>query len=460
MNIAILTNFQDFNPGYSLTGIVLDQARMLIRKGDTVHLFVSERFNKESIEFVKQFPEFLSEKLHIHTVVPFGHLIDYSTMINWTEDHKTLSARVASVLSKSFLEAKIEVAFTHDWIFTGWNLPYAGGIRYLSLLQPEIGWLHWVHSVPSVMRDWWTLDSYGPSHYIVFPNKTEAKRVAEQFRVDQSRVLPIPHIKDIRSWYEVCPEVWEFVDNHPNFLQADLIQVYPASSDRLSAKGVDRLIGIFSCWKKKTSSSVCLVIANQWATGRNRKEGIDKYYDIAAKSGMVPMEELIFTSDEKKSFEKGISSRMLRELQLFSNVFIFPTREESFGLVGPEAALAGVVPVLNNSLFMMREVFQNSGLYYDFSSFHNQFEPGQGWENYLEAVALQVYSQISTNPAILAKTYCRQRYNMDFLYQRYYLPHMNFVASNAKKFFPEPRFVDEAMAEVKKIRDAEVKDGL
>ena len=45
MKIGILTNFQDFGPQYSLTQIVLTQAKLLKRYSHDVHLFTCEQFN-------------------------------------------------------------------------------------------------------------------------------------------------------------------------------------------------------------------------------------------------------------------------------------------------------------------------------------------------------------------------------------------------------------------------------
>jgi glycosyltransferase involved in cell wall biosynthesis len=411
MNIAILTNFQDFNPGYSLTGIVEDQVEMLVRHGNKVHLFVCENYNDS---FDKDW------ECEHHRTVPFGHLTDYKSEKDLTPEHVVLSEKVRDVLLSELRKYQIDIVFTHDWVFTGWNLPYARGVKLAGFAMPQVRWLHWVHSVPSQKYDWWKIKEYGRTHKIIFPNGTDAVRVAEAFQGELEDVRIIPHIKDPRSWYWFDSETRRFIDDHPNVLQGDIIQVYPASTDRLESKRIGVLIDIFGAIKQR-GLKVCLVIANQWAAGREEQQPLKPYYNRALKQGLVKDEDFVFTSDwDPERYGTGIPRRVLQELQLLHNLFVFPTREESFGLVGPEAAMSGAFMVLNRNLDMMREVFGNNGLQVDFGSFHNEFKPPH--KEYYRDIAIIILGRMYQNESIRTRTFCRKAYNYDALYIHIYEP--------------------------------------
>lgn len=413
MKIAILTNFGEFVPGYSLTGIVKDQARMLTAHGHEVHLFVSEKYHGESF----------SDDVILEKKVPFGHLVDYHARADLTKKHEMLVSSIRAMCLKEL--PGFDIAFTHDWAFTGWNLPYALGVIAAAKdpLLKDLRWLHWIHSIPTSGYDWWSIREYGPKHRLVYPNKTDAIRVAEAYRGFPKDVKVIPHIKDLRSWFEFGKDTCDFIERYPGVMQADIVQILPASVDRLEAKRVREVILIFKNLKKR-GMSVCLVIANQWATTKQHKESVLHYKMIAKRNGLIPDEEVIFTSDFKKEYEVGIPQRMVRELFQCSNLFIFPTREETFGLVVPEAALAGgVMMVLNKSLAMQVEISGLTCLYFDFGSFHQQFSvPDE--EKYFKDIALLTIARMHRNESIMSKTFMRQHYNWDVLHDKVYAPIM------------------------------------
>lgn len=412
MKFAIFTTFQEFNPGYSLTGIVKDQITMLTREGHEVDLYVSERYNGEEVEGARICP-----------VIPFTHLKDYKTKKDLTSEHAEIVDRMKTLLLDE--GSHYDMIWTHDLVFTGWNMPYALGIQGAAQHPHklvDVRWLHWIHSVPSPMFDWWEIRQYGRFHKLVFPNKSDALRVAEQYRGELSDVEVIPHIKDIRSWNDFSQEAWDFIDDHPMALHADYVQVFPASVDRLRAKKVDDVILIFSKLKRR-GMKVCLIVANQWATGTQQKQDVDQFLKIARRNGLVPGEEVIFTSTWRQpQYDTGIPKRLLRELMSLSNLFIFPTQEESFGLVVPEVSLSsGALMVLNKSLEMQMEISGWTTLYFDFGSYrriHNVTNE----DNYFQGVADVIMYRMQRNESLLHRTFCRKAYNMDRLYHEIYQP--------------------------------------
>jgi hypothetical protein len=422
--IAILTSFADINHGYSLTGIVEDQIRMLTSHDHEVHLFVCTHFKEGEEEKLFDHDPWTWENLTLHKLVPFAHLKDYRKEADLTEDHKKVVKETGDMLQEKLVELGIDLVFTHDFLFTGWNLPY--GLGVLAAVQNPnlhpIAWLHWVHSVPTANFDWWNIRRWGSRHKIIYPNKIDAQRVADQYKCASSYVIPIPHIKDYRSYWEFKENTYKFIETFPEVMNAYITQVYPASTDRLSAKRVDKVMTIFSHFKKDLKMSICLVIANQWATGRARKEDVEGYYKRARIMGLELNKEVIFTSEWDSQYATGIPRSMLRELQLMTNLFIFPTREESFGLVSPEAALSGVVMVHNRSLPMMMEVGGGCGIYAEFGSYEKALQVPGTEKDYYHALAHLIVGRMQRSEVVASKTFNRQRYNWDNLYHRFYLP--------------------------------------
>jgi len=349
-------------------------------------------------------------------------LKDYQTNrleTNFKEcNHKQVVEETKKMLIREL--ADFDIAFTHDWIFQGWFMIYGLGVKGASPFLPKLRWLHWIHSVPTVFRDWWTIKEYGPNHKIIYPNNTDRILVAEQFRGMMEDVRCIHHIKDIRQWMDFDPETCRFLRRYPQILQADVVKLYPASVDRLHAKRVHEVAEIMANIKN-TGKRVCLIIAAQWATGRQQKEDINIYKTEAAQKGLEPDTDFIFTPDFDKKYEVGITKAMVRDLFLCSNLFIFPTREETFGLVLPEAALSGVLTISNKSLRMLSEIAGQNGLFFDFGSYHHNFAV-EDMRKYLLDLSQIILGRLKENESLSIKTFAIQHYNWNYLYNNEYLP--------------------------------------
>lgn len=412
MKIAILTNMMEFQPGYSLTGIVKDQATMLTSYGHEVQLFVNSQYHGEefdpSVTLIKK--------------IPFSHLTDYRSKNDISPEHKKIVEETKVNLVEAL--ADVPVVFTHDFLFTGWFMPYGLGCVEASKHLPDARWFHWIHSIPTAEFDWWQARDFGNLHKIIYPNETDRQRVAEQYRGERNDVRVIPHIKDLRSWFDFDEETCKLIRDYPGIMQADIVQIYPASVDRLKAKRLGEVITIISNMKK-SGYSVFLVVANQWATGRQQKESVDKYKTLANRQGLRLGDEICFTSDwQDGKYDVGIPKRMLRELFQCSNLFIFPTNEESFGLVLPEASLAGgVLCVLNKSLGMQLEVSGFTTLFFDFGAYNHELHiENEG--KYFKDIAQIILGRMQQNEVLATKTFMRKTYNWDHLYKKFYQPIM------------------------------------
>ena len=419
--IAIMTNFDSLNTAYSLVSIVKDQIKMFKRYDHEVFLFTNSVFDHKYDDGIEPI-----------TSMPFIHLKDYKSVAELTPEHGEIAIPAIKEAVKKIIEDfKIDIVLTHDLIFTGWNMPYALAIQEISKEMKEdkewkkIGWFHWVHSVPNIVnqdgqatpRDWWIMQNFLANHKIVFPNKVDLQRVAEAWRTNIGAVRHVPHIKDLRTWYDFSEETCEIIDEYPGIMESQIVQIYPASTDRIEAKGLIQILAIFANFKLR-GASVCLVVANQNA--KDREELIKRYRTIANGYNLTK-DEFIFTSEIKTEYQPGISKRILRELQLCSNIFIYPTHEESFGLVGPEAAHAGCFMVLNKSLNVIAEVFEHQGLYADFGSFHNHVNIVDPSKYYAELADI-ISARMMNNEALTTRTLCRLKFNMDTLYHKYYAP--------------------------------------
>jgi len=434
MKIAILTNFQDLKAGYSLTGIVKDQAEMLAKHGNEVILYVSEAFRGDTAPKGSYKGEVLPKGMEIRKTMPHTPLTDYQTMTALKDKDRPVIGRIRSLLVAEM--ADVDIVITHDFLHTGWNLIYGIACVDAAKLLDKPRWFHWVHSIPTQNRDWWNMkwiDGGQKKHKMVYPNKADQPRCARAYRCELDEVVVFPHIKDIRTFCDFDDMTKKFIDSCPAVMQADAVEIMPASSDRLQWKRVREVILIFAELKRQ-GLSVFLAVANQWANTAKRQADLEQFEKIAQRNGLEVGKEFIFTSRwDNGAYSAGLPKRILRELLMLQNLFIFPTHHESFGLCPPEAMLvSNCLMVLNGSLKMQPEVAGGHGLYFDFGSYDNP-QTSVPEDALFKKVAIAAAARLKEEHAIAGKTFMRQKYNMDSMYKNYYEPIFTEAMNVAQK---------------------------
>jgi glycosyltransferase involved in cell wall biosynthesis len=283
--------------------------------------------------------------------------------------------------------------------------------------NPKTKWYHWIHSYPFVQRDWFDMAHYTGDHYIVYPTIQDIKYIGEIFNTN--KVISVPHILDCKSIYRLSDQAKVLVDLIPSIQTADIVQCYPASSDRLNSKGTRELVNLFGLLKK-SGRSICLIIVNQFS-GRRDSALVDPvyYYEkVARRCGLEPYVDFIFTSELLNGkYAEGMPQRTLFELMSFANLFVMPSKSESFGLGLLEAMMAsGVICVANEHLNL--PIKQHTS--FDFKAINavdqnismNEMSPLVDW----------IIEQLENNAVVKARTVIRQQFNPLFIYNNYYKP--------------------------------------
>ena len=423
--IAILTSLIDFSPAYSLSGIILDQAQMLIKNGYQCDLLCLKNFKKRG-----QDPDIGPEraekmKLRVKYVLPQTRLHDYQPTEKPKEDFE---AQVKAHYEgyKEVLEP-YDVVISHDIMFLSWHLPQNKALRQCIDLWPEKNWLHWVHSGPSVPPEGVCYPSTlrysaAPHSHYVYLNESQKLDYSLMINAPKSQIFTVYNPKDLR-------DVWGFSDlacdiiKRYDLFDHDILEVYPFSTPRWTDKGVKQLLRIFSFWKKQRVRAR-LVLVNAHCNSQQDQAKIDAIEAYAKLCGLIVGDDVILTSqysDEigNKDLRYNVPFRTVRELFLLSNLFIFPSKSECCSLIQAEAAITGgKFFVLNKDFQPMLEFCASNVMSYEFT--RNDPDTNQ---IYYECVAREIWANLRQEATIMNTTLARKRfYNRDWIFRTQFEP--------------------------------------
>lgn len=436
--IAILTSLVDFSPAYSLSGIILDQARALKRAGYDYDLLCLKNFNPKDKEEIEK------EGLSIKYILPQTHLVDYRVNQPAVEDHiekkdrrrvQGFETQVAThfegdekQLTTGYREAlePYDTIIDHDLMFLSWHLPQNAALRRCIDLWPEKNWLHWVHSGPSsAPRDLCypsTLRySAAPHSTYVYLNHSQAHEYSLMINAPQNVVRTVYNPKDVRDVWDFSELTCGIIDRY-NLMDHQILIAYPFSTPRWHDKGVRQLMRIVGYWKK-LGVRAKLVLVNAHCNSPQDQSCIDGMEAYAKVCKVEMDEDVILTSrygDEigDKSLRYTVPFRTVRELVMLSNTFIFPSASECCSLIQAEASMAGKFMVLNRDFRPMLEFCTEGVMTYEFSVNDPNSNP-----EYYECVAREIWANLRAESSIMNRTEAITRvYNRDWIFKNQFEP--------------------------------------
>jgi len=393
MKIAIVTSFRSMPESYSLVNDVRDRIRTLVRYGHEVVFFAQEGCKGDGI------------------VCPMRAVLP-RVKLRKDEVNEEGVKLISEILIKELKD--FNLVFTDDLLFIRQYVTYREAIFIVGKALPDIKWAHWIHSRVGEM-----LNLKMPNAKYIFMNHIGVEEVAKHCGVEEDDVHVIFNDKDPRIFFEFSDITKQLIDKY-DLLNYEIMQVYPICTTRMGAKGVEKVINVFSELKKK-GRKVKLVFANSNGRKDIHIEAVKKELEYAKNLGLEPDEDVIFTSRLDVETQSGVPRQVIQELMRLANLFVFPSQSEVCSNVLLEASMSKTLMVLNEDFPPMFDFStENSVLKFPFGSMlRHRF---MGNTDTLKPLVDEILENLDNSKSNQQFLYIKDACNVDSLYKNMYKP--------------------------------------
>jgi hypothetical protein len=422
MHVAVVTTFVEQFEAFSLCNVVATQLEMLRRAGHTVTFVACDGFVGRGVFDMPSLRHLRVPVLHVQRETD---LQDRPAAFRSDVDFIKGRLRPAA--------ASCDVVITHDIVYLLQHLAYHVACRELALEFPRVRWLHWIHSAPEGHKVFGRGDPRSarftafPFGTFVYPNATDAARVARQFAVPEDSIAVVPHAVDLTDTFDLHPFSRALLE-HCELDRPDVLAIYPVRLDR--GKQTEKIVRLFA-EIKRAGASVRLIVMNFHSTGAHFLQYRSEIRAEAERLGLMRA-ELVFTNELPvldgvpepimRRANVEVPRRVVQDMFRLTNVYVHPSASETYSLVCQEAAAAGNLLVLNDDFPAMREIYGDSAMYVKFSSalFHTTYQPSE--QAYYAEVAREIIAQLEYTPTLAQRTRVRQTRNLHAVYEQSFGP--------------------------------------
>jgi glycosyltransferase involved in cell wall biosynthesis len=415
--VFILTNFSQYLKSYSPIIVVSEQIKQLQRAGYEPIMITTEGWEppEDSIFF------------HVKTEHLFpsgGH--DQVDEI-FEQDVLDIYARLNDIIPDG------SIVLTHDLIFLPDYVKHNIAARRLADKKPGIRWVHTVHSATSPNTLIQERAIYGPQYkelllskfpnsIISYPNAQDIPRVAENFSYEQDQVVEIPHSTDPT---EGMSRLVKRLYDEKKLGDPQILVVAPMRLDRGKNPGmIVRLMK--GCLDADVTSH--LVFCDFQSTGDDKVTLRNETNDLAKELGVADRVTFLSEFDGEAMLE--VEHSTILDLFSLSNVFVCPSRSETYSLTTQEAMLKGNFCILNQDFPAFKQIYGKNAIYKQFDGAEVDFSGRDGkiTTNHSDinayfrdmAVALKYY--LENDKVLRSKTWVRTQRNPDAVFKNYLEP--------------------------------------
>lgn len=418
--IFILTNFSTYLKSYSPIIVVGEQIKMLRRAGYMPVLIVSDGWE----------PPEDSTFYGVNTVFLSPVAYQDPPVINemFHEDVALIYEQLKDAIPDG------SVVLTHDLIFLPDYTKHNLAARKLAHEQPKTHWIHWVHSAtgPNTLIEEREMygDSYKemliekfPNSLIAYPNSQDIPRVSRNFSYEEYEVIEIPHSTDPTEGMH--PLVQRLYDEK-GLGKSEVLMIAPMRLDR--GKNPQMIVRVVAACKS-AGVSAHVVFCDFQSTGGDKVTLRDECKKLARSLDAEDCVTWMSEFDDIASLE--VSHDIILDLMTLSNVFICPSRSETYSLTTQEAMLKGNLCILNYDFPAFRQIYTNKALYRQFDGAEVGFDGFDGKIEtdhsdiqvyFKERIALPLKAWLEGDMVLKAKTWVRTKRNPDYIFREYIEP--------------------------------------
>jgi hypothetical protein len=422
--VAILSDFYVAEPAYSLNIIIEEQLGMLHRAGYKPIAIAEDIFKP-----VRNWE--LAEMRHIPSGIPRGNEVRFHG--GWEEGVAQIRVSLDVALDG------VDIVITHDMIYQSTALWLNMAARDYARSHPSIVWLNWVHSATGspvwLQRDkrLVPVQMHFPHSKTVFPNDYAVPDVARSFRCSIDDVAVVPHPTDVCD-YLGFQDITRRLVQEKELLSADAILVYPVRLD--DGKQVQYVIRTAAAIKK-LGRSVRVICCDFHSTAGRKVVYREELKTLAIDQGLNSA-EMTFISEFDESVKTQCPRAVIRDLMLLCNVFVMPSKSETYSLIAQEAGLCGAMLILNRDFPPMRSIYGSHADYRKFSSSWDVLQDrmevdrqGKGTgtttnyndiDEWFRELALSIVYKLENIDVLAQQIRIRKERNPDFVFSRFIEP--------------------------------------
>lgn len=390
--VGFLTTFCDVQSGYSLIAVAETQIKMLIDHGYDPVVLVQEGERWQADDGAWHFKPFQEHGLWSRRQIDLRPVVPWRALV-YGDDLEGAVSETCQALASNLSD--MDVCITHDIVLQEWFVAHNVAMRRYAATRDDLTWLHWLHSCPMPRTESYPHSARftPPPGYVVYPNATDVAFPIRAYRLagQEWRALVHRHTLDPLAG---CAGMTRHLVQASDFLDSDIRCIYPVRLDR--GKQPERIIDLLAGCEAHGRTTKLLVC--DWQSQGDRFQAyIKELADYAQERGV----SVAFTSRLHDGCSQGVPRDVVLELFGLCNVYVHPSRAETYSLTVHEAMQAGCLCVLNHDFPAMRELFGENAIYVDFGSdrFGRPDRPEEWWAD----EAMRVIAELERNRVLAAR---------------------------------------------------------